>query len=412
MAACGLSICAPKHNGIRLPANFTPSGPAVPTLYGRVVLGEFKSAPGHAAVVKVNSQALAARHVNTRGVAVVDDCKVEATVLMRCAEVNHPNLLGMHPLHATLDPAPGTIVTAMPFMSGGDLLDTIQDFRNRKLSIPMDRVAAWVVDIVQGVQCLHTRLGYAHLDISLENIVLEPRGEEVERAVVMDFGCAVPLKEDGTAVVSKRGKEFYMAPEVRRAKKGASMDPRQADVYSIGVVLFALLTQYLNVDNLAGVAFEFRDRFGQGRAALVAAMTSPNPAHRPTLDEVLAHPWLSRLSTSAPSPAAAAPTPRLAKVEAKTTCPGTKCTCWERVESKPACTPSSSSMKPGRDSARSAPERGNDVQEQHTVGARPFFPAGCGIPHGQEQHATVFAAGAPLAVGLNGVVQLKASRLW
>ena len=73
-------------------------------------------------------------------------------------------------------------------------------------------------------------VGICHLDISLENALLSEG-----RAVITDFGLA----QAGRNFQGRRGKAVYMAPEVYA---GRVYDGQRADVWSLGVVLFMMLS--------------------------------------------------------------------------------------------------------------------------------------------------------------------------
>jgi serine/threonine protein kinase len=83
--------------------------------------------------------------------------------------------------------------------------------------------------LASAVAYLHAR-GYAHLDLKLDNVVCDECGH----VRLVDFGLAC---KDATVDVPC-GTTGYMAPEIW---SGHAYEPRKADVWSLGVVLFALL---------------------------------------------------------------------------------------------------------------------------------------------------------------------------
>lgn len=91
--------------------------------------------------------------------------------------------------------------------------------------------------IVSAVRHLHS-LSLAHLDLSLENILLATSSTDGSPQVkLIDFGMAT-IKQD--FLVGPRGKPSYQAPEMHEQ---ASYDPCLADAFSVGVVLFGMVAQ-------------------------------------------------------------------------------------------------------------------------------------------------------------------------
>lgn len=85
--------------------------------------------------------------------------------------------------------------------------------------------------ILSGIEYLHTQ-GVAHLDIKPDNILLTEDGT----AKVADFDCCF-IK--GDEKVTTGGTQNYRAPEVCSFQ---CQNPKAADVYSLGILLFALRT--------------------------------------------------------------------------------------------------------------------------------------------------------------------------
>ncbi|KAJ0392865.1 hypothetical protein P43SY_001502 [Pythium insidiosum] len=187
-----------------------------------------------------------------------------------------------------------SIYVAMEFCDGGDLFDLVQAQPDGRLR---ERHALRLVrDIAAGVAFLH-RHDVAHRDLSLENVLL--RGD---RALLCDFGLSCDARRRRTDAV---GKPYYMAPEMF-LPDGASYDARRADIWSLGVVLFVLLTGSPLVadEQWRHKTLRVVARFGVGKVlelwqmtavcseptlALLSAMLQVDPSRRPSADEILAH---------------------------------------------------------------------------------------------------------------------------
>ncbi len=81
---------------------------------------------------------------------------------------------------------------------------------------------------------LHNDLDVVHLDIKLENLVMGNDGT----VKIIDFGHSQSALEH---VNQKRGTQIYQAPEVLQIKSQGPYDGKKADVFALGVVLFAMV---------------------------------------------------------------------------------------------------------------------------------------------------------------------------
>lgn len=86
--------------------------------------------------------------------------------------------------------------------------------------------------ILQGLAYMHSRL-ICHRDIKLENIIYQ---ESTETVKIIDFGFANSCKEKLKVFC---GTPSYMAPEIVAKKEYSGS---AADVWSAGVVMYAMLT--------------------------------------------------------------------------------------------------------------------------------------------------------------------------
>jgi serine/threonine-protein kinase len=136
----------------------------------------------------------------------------------------------------------GALFLAMDHVDGWDLRAIHRAELARGARLP-DQLALFIVaEICRGLAYVHNRrdeqgrrLGLVHRDVSPSNILISRDGE----AKLVDFGIAIaPDQAVRTATGELRGKLAYMSPEQAR---GERLDHR-SDIYSLGVVLYELLT--------------------------------------------------------------------------------------------------------------------------------------------------------------------------
>ena len=98
----------------------------------------------------------------------------------------------------------------------------------------MDEAVAYAIEIGRGLTAAHARK-LVHRDVKPQNVLIDPDG----RAKVTDFGIARSLESKGlTATGRVLGTTDYVSPE---QAMGEDVDER-SDVYSLGVVLYEMLT--------------------------------------------------------------------------------------------------------------------------------------------------------------------------
>src|SRR5947208_5767639 len=145
------------------------------------------------------------------------------------ASLDHPNIL---PIYEVSESEDGLPFFSMKFAVGGSLRDSASSLRNepRKCVQLMAKVA-------RAVEYAHGK-GILHRDLKPGNILLDGRGEPL----VSDFGLAKSLDANNalTKSLTTFGTPGYIAPE---QAEGAPADlTPAADVYSLGAILFDLLT--------------------------------------------------------------------------------------------------------------------------------------------------------------------------
>ena len=154
------------------------------------------------------------------------------------AQLTHPNIVQIF----DLGKAGNSYHIAMEYVNGRDLRTLLKKVRDYSLPFP-EQVAAFVVmKVAAALDYAHRKRGFddrelklVHRDISPQNVILSAEGA----VKLVDFGIAkAATKASHTVAGALKGKLLYMSPE---QATGQPLDNR-SDLYSLGLVLFELLT--------------------------------------------------------------------------------------------------------------------------------------------------------------------------
>lgn len=155
------------------------------------------------------------------------------------ARLSHPSIVAVH----DFGESGGYCYLIMEYVDGVNLRQAMKAGR-----FTPDQALKVVPDICTALQAAHEQ-GVLHRDIKPENILLDSKG----RVKIADFGIA-KLVDDRAAEMlltqsgARLGTAPYMAPE--QIEQPSSVDHR-ADIYSLGVVLYELLTGELPLGRFA-----------------------------------------------------------------------------------------------------------------------------------------------------------------
>jgi serine/threonine protein kinase/tetratricopeptide (TPR) repeat protein len=152
------------------------------------------------------------------------------------ATLNHPAIIRINDVDQTQD---GWAYLVMEWLDGRVLDD---DLNQGALSV--ERTADLLDQICAAVEHAHSR-GIIHRDLKPGNIMLveDEHGEEAIR--ILDFGIAKALDATFGTNTQVSGTYNYTSPE--QLTKGAVID-RRADIYSLGIILYEVLTGDLPFD--------------------------------------------------------------------------------------------------------------------------------------------------------------------
>jgi hypothetical protein len=194
---------------------------------------------------------------------IVDRFKAEAVIQ---AKLNHPHIVTVLDFVAE----EGTLAIVMEFVDGEPLSRTIESAGG---PLAADRVARLMDQILSAMSYAHGA-GLVHRDIKPSNVLVQRFGTD-EVAKVMDFGIAKILGSEKlqTATGAKMGTLAYMSPEHVRSPK--HVDAR-SDIYSLGVVLYELVSGTLPFD--AESEYELMRRIVEEPVPDVREVAGPVPA--------------------------------------------------------------------------------------------------------------------------------------
>jgi serine/threonine-protein kinase len=160
------------------------------------------------------------------------------------SKFQHPNVVRLYEASAK---DPSGLCMVMEYVPGTDLEGVLRD--NGRLSV--ERTGPLLGQLCSALQAAHDE-GIVHRDLKPANVMIMDPGSPKETVKVMDFGLAKlsdafyialdKLKGDGPDIAT--GTAEYMAPEQVR---GDTLDHR-GDIYSVGVMLFEMLTGKLPFD--------------------------------------------------------------------------------------------------------------------------------------------------------------------
>ncbi|QLQ78454.1 hypothetical protein HG537_0A07010 [Torulaspora globosa] len=224
---------------------------------------------------------------------------VVGEIILHSKCCNHANILRVIDCNVTRD----HLWIAMEMADGGDLFDKIEP----DVGVDYEVAQFYFQQLVNAVTYLHLECHIAHRDIKPENILLDKNGN----LKLADFGLASRFRrKDGTIRLSsdQRGSPQYMAPEVLMHVK---YRPDSTDVWSIGVLVFVLLTGEVPWELPIQTDEKFQEfvrnegNVAVGRWAsielrhlnLLRKILQPDPSKRATVQDLRKHPWfLNQLS--------------------------------------------------------------------------------------------------------------------
>ncbi|XP_073447850.1 maternal embryonic leucine zipper kinase isoform X1 [Aquarana catesbeiana] len=185
---------------------------------------------------------------------------------------------------------PKKIFMILEYCPGGELFDYII----AKDRLTEEEARVFFRQIVSAVAYIHSQ-GYAHRDLKPENLLID----EDQNLKLIDFGlCAKPKGGMDYCLMTCCGSPAYAAPELIQGKAYIGSE---ADIWSMGVLMYALMCGYLPFDDDNVMVLYKRIMRGKydiprwlspGSVLLLSQMLQVDPKKRISVKHLLKHPWL------------------------------------------------------------------------------------------------------------------------
>jgi hypothetical protein len=153
------------------------------------------------------------------------------------AKLEHNNILPIYEYEEALVDGQRLAYLVMPYLRGGTLRERIDEYKGQARYFELSTIASYISQIADALSYAHS-LGVIHRDIKPGNLLFHQDG----RLLLSDFGIVRLIAMPSlTTAGSFLGTAEYASPEQVSASE---LDPR-SDIYSLGIILFELLTLHV-----------------------------------------------------------------------------------------------------------------------------------------------------------------------
>ncbi|OLL24338.1 Serine/threonine-protein kinase HSL1 [Neolecta irregularis DAH-3] len=211
-------------------------------------------------------------------------------VIMKLIE--HPNVMRLYDVWENR----GELYLILEYIEGGELFDYLV----RRGRLDEQEAVHYFRQVIAGIDYCH-RFNICHRDLKPENLLMDKH----KNIKIADFGMAA-LEPLGRMLETSCGSPHYASPEI---VAGKTYHGAPSDIWSCGIILFALLTGHLpfddeNIRNLllkvkAG-QFVMPTDLSPEAKNLIWGMLDVDPKNRIDMKRILRHPLLNKYPSKAP----------------------------------------------------------------------------------------------------------------
>lgn len=262
--------------------------------YGSVFLGLLPDGSFYA----VKCVELGTRKADSMDVKELVSLSREINMLQR---LRHPNLCKFKGVYFDADST--AICMFMEYIGGGSLSALVKRFK----PLPPRVVRRWTKQLLSGLLYLHAQ-HIIHRDIKGDNVLVDTTADPDSDAQIKlaDFGAARRLTDAVTRSRTVIGTPYWMAPEVVDVTGEGQGYSYKADVWSVGCTVAEMLSgqpPWPSKSNAAAAIMMIASAEGMPTEIPVAEATPGcldfmqrcfvrHPEQRPTVEELLQHPWI------------------------------------------------------------------------------------------------------------------------
>jgi hypothetical protein len=190
------------------------------------------------------------------------DLETELRGIRQCLNLKHPNLITIFDVRQDGD---GDTWVIMEYVHGASLEDVLAAF---PMGLPLNEVRDWMEGLFAGIEYLHDR-GIVHRDLKPGNVYRENGVVKIG-----DVGLSKQMGGGRRQHTEANGTVYYMAPEVAKGQYGV-----EVDVYSLGVMLYEMLTGRLPFDGETTAEILMKHLSARADLTAIPAALRPVIAH-------------------------------------------------------------------------------------------------------------------------------------